>query len=94
MICLIFSTSTAYCTTDRQFHVRVDDQVGHVPVDKQFAGAQAYDFVGGDATVRAPDPEEFGRLLPDEPLKEGRIGIAPSGRPTSGCSRRAVAMLS
>ena len=41
----------------------MDDDVGDVAVDEDFAGQQANDFVGGYAAVGAADPQVLGVLL-------------------------------
>ena len=44
--------------------VRMDDDVGDVAMDEQFARAQSHDLVGGHAAVRASDPQVAWPLLP------------------------------
>ena len=43
--------------------IGVDDDVGDVAVDEDFAGQQANDFIGGYAAVGAADPQVLGVLL-------------------------------
>ena len=62
---------------DRQaIEIGVHDDVGDIAVDEQFAGRQADDLVGGNAAVRAADPEEFRRLLGQQVLEEFRVALA------------------
>ena len=53
--------------------VGMDDDVGDVAVDEEFAGEEVHDFVGGDAAVGAADPQVAGRLLVGEFFK--KIGV-------------------
>ena len=39
-------------------------------MDEQLARVEAHDLVGGNAAVRAADPEVLGGLQCDEPLEE------------------------
>ena len=56
--------------------VAVNDDVGDVAMDEDFAGEQAADFIGRDAAVGAADPEISGRLLAREGGKEFGIAAA------------------
>ena len=53
--------------------VGVDDDVGDVAVDEEFAGEEVHDFVGGDTAVGAADPQVAGRLLVGEFFK--KLGV-------------------
>ena len=48
----------------KAIQVAVDDDIGDVAMDEDFAGEQAADFVGRHAAVGTADPEILGRLLP------------------------------
>jgi hypothetical protein len=48
----------------------VDDEVGDVAMDEQFARPQADDLVGGHPTVCTADPEVLGRLLSGQRFEE------------------------
>ena len=48
-------------------------EVGDVAVDKQLAGVQAHDLIGGYPAIGAADPQIFGPLLPLQPLEEAGI---------------------
>ena len=61
--------------------VGVHDDVGDVAVDEHLARRQADDLVGGDAAVRAADPEVLGRLPGGETGEEVRVGCDHRGRP-------------
>jgi hypothetical protein len=52
-------------------------------MDKDFARGQARDLVGGDARVRAPNPEVFGGLLVGEAIEKIRIAVDDRGDPLS-----------
>ncbi len=55
-------------------------EIGDVTVDKQLAGIEADDFVGGHATVGAADPQVLRLLLSLQPLEEASIdGKLPLG---------------
>ena len=60
----------------------MDDDVGDVAVDEDFAGQQANDFVGGYAAVGAADPQVLGVLLAGEFLKKLRVALGDLGRPS------------
>ena len=59
----------------KAIQIRVDDHVGEVAVHEHFAGQNANDFVGGDATIGAADPEEFRVLLTRKLPKKLRISL-------------------
>jgi hypothetical protein len=40
-------------------HVRMDNQVRHITVNKQLSGKQADDLIRRDSAVRTTDPKEF-----------------------------------
>jgi len=56
--------------------VAVNDDVCDVAVDEDFTGEEAADFIGGDAAVRAADPEVSGGLLARKSGKEFGIAFA------------------
>ena len=62
--------------------IGVDDDVGDVAVDEDFAGQQADDFVGGYAAVGAADPQVLGVLLAGEFLKKLRVALGDLGGPS------------
>ena len=72
---------------DRELHDRqtiqvgVDDDVGHVAMDEQFAGRETDDFVRRDAAVGATDPEILRRLLAGKFEKEIRLLPSDTFRP-------------
>ncbi len=45
-----------------QVDIRMDHQIGDIPVDKDLTGLGARDLVGRHPAVTTPDPEELGRL--------------------------------
>ena len=53
--------------------VGVDDDIGDVAVDENFAREEADNFVGGHAAIGATDPKVFGILLAREFLEKIRI---------------------
>ena len=60
--------------------VGVDDDVGDVAVDEEFAGAEIDDLIGGHAGVGAADPEELRGLLLGEAGEEfGVVGVDLGG---------------
>ncbi len=60
--------------------IGVVDDVGDVAVNEDLAGAEAEDFVGGDAAVGATDPEVFRALDADEFFeKVGLLGLHLGG---------------
>ena len=44
-------------------HVRMNDKVGDIAMDKEFSRTQADDFVGWNTAVRTTDPEKLRILL-------------------------------
>ena len=60
----------------------MDDDVGDVAVDEDFAGQQANDFIGGYAAVGAADPQVLGVLLAGEFLKKLRVALGDLGGPS------------
>src|SRR4030095_6058865 len=61
----------------------VHHHVGDVAVHEQLAGREADDLVGGNAAVRAADPQILGRLLADEALEVGRIAARELSGPAA-----------
>ena len=59
----------------------MDDEVRDVAVHEHLAGREPDDLIGGDAAVRAADPEVGGRLALDEAREELRVAGDPLGRP-------------
>src|SRR5512133_1750461 len=53
--------------------IGVDDDVGDVAMNKEFSGRKADDLVGGNARIRAADPEISRGLLLGEAREELRI---------------------
>ena len=53
--------------------VGMDDDIGDIAMDEDFARRQVDDLVGRDATVGTADPEVVRRLLPREALEEAGI---------------------
>jgi hypothetical protein len=43
--------------------ITVNNDIRDIAVDEELAGCEADDFIGGDATVRTPDPQVTGCLL-------------------------------
>jgi hypothetical protein len=62
--------------------IGMDDDVGDVAVDENFAGQKADDFVGRHAAVGAADPEVFRILLAGEFLEKLRVALRDFGRPS------------
>jgi hypothetical protein len=61
--------------------VSMDYQIGDVSVHEHVAGLRADDLVGGNATVRASDPEVLWSLLGAQPGKEVGILLNHLGSP-------------
>jgi hypothetical protein len=55
--------------------IGMNDQVGDIPVNEQFAGLEADDLVRRHPAVRASDPEMFRGLLVRQPFEERRIAF-------------------
>ena len=55
--------------------VGMHDEVGHVAVHEHLAGVGAGDLVGGNAAVRATDPEIARRLLRGQAREEARVAL-------------------
>ena len=72
----VFYLENVHCVLkDREtIHVGVNYQIGDVVMDKQFAWKQSDDIIGGNAAVRASDPQIFRCLLSDKIGEESRIG--------------------
>ena len=71
---------------DRELHDRqtiqvvVDDEIGDVAVDEQFARRQPNDLIRGHAAVRATNPQIFRRLLTRQFAKKFRVVLPdPAG---------------
>src|SRR5215210_4521056 len=73
--------------SDRKLHdgetiqVRVNDQVGDVPMHEELARQKSHDLVRRHATVRTSDPKIGWRLLLREIDEELRVLLADPGRP-------------
>ncbi len=61
--------------------VGVHHDVGHIAMHEKLAGQQTDNLIGRDATVRASNPQVFGRLLSREFFKKFRIASADIVRP-------------
>jgi hypothetical protein len=73
----------------KTIHIRMNDQIGHVAMDEEFAGQQPDDFVGRHPAIGASDPEIFRVLLKGERLEESRIppNHPPGPKPVVGEQR-------
>src|SRR5689334_1193168 len=61
---------------DRQtIEVGMDDEVGHVAVDEDFARVEARNLVGGNAAVGATDPQVARRLLRHESFEITGVSV-------------------
>jgi hypothetical protein len=68
---------------DRQaISVGVVDDIGDIAMDEDLAGHEVDDLIGGDAAVRASDPEEFGRLLCGKLAEETGVIVLHPVRPS------------
>ena len=54
-------------------HVRMNDKVGDIAVDKEFSRTQADDFVGWNTAVRTTDPEKLRILLMGQRGEKSRV---------------------
>lgn len=54
-------------------HIRVDDAIRNVSMDKYLAGHQTSDLIGRDTRVRTANPQELGSLLLCKLLEEARL---------------------
>src|SRR5690606_27182597 len=81
---------------DRKLHdrhavqIRLDDDIGHIAVDKKFAGQEIHNLVGGDAAVRTTDPQILGRLLLGEGFKEAWLFFLNFFRPAGVVNKQMV----
>jgi len=63
--------------------IGVDDDVGNVAMDEDFAGGEIDDLGGWDAAVGAADPHVFGSLLVGEVFEEIGVDLADAGGPVA-----------
>jgi hypothetical protein len=65
--------------------VRMHHQIGHIPVNKQFAGQKPYDLVRRNPAVRTANPKILRTLLLRQFAKEIRplLGNSPSPGPVA-----------
>ena len=73
MTCPTFSTSTAYCSTDRQFRSVCTTTLATLRWTNSSPGSETDDLVGRHAAVRAADPQILGRLLLLQAREEVRV---------------------
>ena len=65
----------------KAIQVRVDDDVGDIPVNEKVPRQEPDDLGRRDAAVRAPDPEVARTLLPGQGREEARIPRGDPGSP-------------
>jgi hypothetical protein len=53
--------------------IRVNDHIGHIPVDEQLTRGKTHQFLGRNATVSATDPEILRLVLNSQILEKFRI---------------------